>query len=70
MPNGLSHFCSHGIFINKLEKDVIKPPLTIFYKRYVDDIYVRRKRNVEDELFNDFNNFHENIKFAVENAPK
>ena len=59
-----------GIFMNKLERDVIKPPLPIFYKRYVDDIYVRRKRNIDDKLFNDLNNYHENIKFTVENAPK
>ena len=26
-----------GIFMNKLEKDVIKPPLPIVYKQYVDD---------------------------------
>ena len=59
-----------GIFMNILERDVIKPPLQILYKWYVDDIYVRRKPNFEDKLFNDFNNYHENIKFTVENAPK
>ena len=59
-----------GIFMHKLERVVIKPPLPIFYKRYVDDIYVRRKRNIEDKLFNDLNNYHDNIKFTVENAPK
>ena len=59
-----------GIFMNKLERDVIKPPLPIFYKWYVDDIYVMRKRNIDDKLFNDLNNYYENIKFTVENAPK
>ena len=58
------------IFMNKLERDVIKPPLPIFYKWYVDNIYVRRKRNIDDKLFNDLNNYHENIKFTVGNAPK
>ena len=42
---------------------------SIFYKRYVDDIYVRRGRNIDNKLFNDLNNYHEN-KFTVENAPK
>ena len=38
----------------------------------VKDIYVRRKRSIDDKLFNDLNNYHEheNIKFTVENAPK
>ena len=33
-----------NIFMAKLEKDVIKPPYPIFYKRYVDDTYVRREK--------------------------
>ena len=59
-----------GIFMSKLEKDVLKPPLPIFYKRYVDDIYVRRKLSVEDKLFEDLNNYHNNITFTIEKNPK
>ena len=59
-----------GIFMKKLETDVIKPPYPIFYKRYVDDIYVRRKVNSEDTLFTELNNYHENIKFTLEKNPK
>ena len=59
-----------GIFMSKMEKDIIKPPYPIFYKRYVDDVYFRRKRNNEDKLFNDLNNYHENIKFTLEKNPK
>ena len=59
-----------GSFMNKLERDVIIPPLPIFYKRYVDDVYVRRKKEVNDELLKKLNDYHENINFTVEKNPK
>ena len=31
-----------GIFMAKMEKDVLKPPYQIFYRRYVDDLYLRK----------------------------
>ena len=58
-----------GIFMAKLERDVIKPPYPIFYQRYVDDTYVRKKKNVPDELFEKLNNYHENINFTKEPNP-
>ena len=58
-----------GIFMAKMEKDVLKPPYPIFYRRYVDDVYVRRKKNCPDILLNDLNNYHENINFTIENNP-
>ena len=42
----------------------------IFYKRYVDDTYVKIKRNEEDTLFDASNSYHSNIKFALEQNPK
>ena len=38
-------------FMNKMEKDAVIPFKPKFYKRFVDDIYRRRKRNEPDELF-------------------
>ena len=35
----------------KMEDDVVTPLKPIFYKRYVDDTYLRRKKNTTDELF-------------------
>ena len=58
-----------GIYMAKLEKDVLKPPLPIFYRRYVDDTYVRRKKDLPDKLFEDLNKYHENIKFTMETNP-
>ena len=39
------------IFTTKMEDDIVISTKPIFYRRYVDDIYNRRKKNVEDSLF-------------------
>ena len=57
------------IYMAKMEDDVEKYQNT-FYKRYVDDIINRRKKNQVDILFNDFNNYHQNIKLTLELTPK
>ena len=41
------------------------PAKSIFYKRYVDDMYVRRKKNDVDKLFEELNS-KENIKLTLE----
>ena len=38
----------------------------IFDKSYVDDTYIHRKKNVNDELFQKMNNYHLNIKLTLE----
>ena len=54
-----------------MEGDVVVPAKTSFYKPYVDDTYVRRKKNVNDELFKNMNSYHTNIKLTLEvNAGK
>ena len=58
-----------NIFMCKLEKDLVSINPPIFYRRYVHDIYARRKRNEEDNLFNNLNKYHQNIKFKMENEP-
>ena len=50
----------------KMEDDVASSTKTIFYKRYVDDTYVRRKKNKKDELFEKLNRYHDNIKLKIE----
>ena len=54
------------IFMTKLEKQVVSPAKPTFYKRYVDDIITRRKKNQPDELLNKLMSFHPKIKFTVE----
>ena len=39
------------IYMYKMEDDFVAPIKPIFYKRYTDDTYVRRKKNTKEELF-------------------
>ena len=48
----------------------MKPLKPIFYKPYVDDTYIKRKRNESDTLFDALNSYHPNIKFTLEQNPK
>ena len=57
------------IYMCKMEDDVVAPIKPIFYKRYVDDTYIRRKNNTKDELFEKLNTYHDNIKFMIEENP-
>ena len=38
-----------------MEEDIVVPANAIFYKKYVDDTYVRRKNYERDKLFLDLN---------------
>ena len=53
-----------------MEEDVEVPAKPIFYKRYVDDTYICRKKNVNDELFQNLNSYHTNIKLTLEENPR
>ena len=57
------------IFMCEMELDVVVPAKPIFYKRYVDDTYVRRKKNDVDKLFEELNSYNENIKLTLEANP-
>lgn len=65
MGNPLSVILA-GIFMSKLEKEVVYPENPILFKRYVDDVFRRKKVGEVDTLFTKMNNFHKNIKFEVE----
>ena len=55
-----------GIFMTKLEKEVVYPEKPILYKRYIDDVFNRKKKNKEDTLLPKLNAYHNKIKFTVE----
>ena len=57
------------LYMCKMEDDVVAPLKPIFYKRYVDDTYVRRKKNTTDELFEKLNTYHDNNKLTIEENP-
>ena len=54
----------------RTENDAVKPLKPLFYKRYVDDIYSRRKKNCADLLYHELNNYHPNINLTIEIDPK
>ena len=58
-----------GIFMAKMENDVVGPANPVFYDRFVDDIYTRRKKGPQDRLLEALNNYHPNIKLTVEENP-
>ena len=57
------------IHMVRMENDIVIPLKPIFYRRFVDDIINRRKKNVPDELFSKLNNYHRNIKLTIEISP-
>ena len=57
------------IFMIKMENDIVIPTRPVFYHRYVDDIYNRRKENIEDSLFKALNSYYKNIKLTIEINP-
>ena len=57
------------IYICKMEDNLVVPTKRIFYKLYVDDTFIRGKKNIKDELFEKLNTYHDNIKFTIEENP-
>ena len=53
----------------KIEIEVVRPLKPLFYSRYVDDIYNRRKKDEFDQVFHALNNYYENIKLTIEINP-
>ena len=51
-----------------MERDAVQPFNPIFYHRYVDDIYNRRKINKKDDLYEALNKYHKNIKLTLEKS--
>ena len=58
------------IHMIRTEKDIVTPLKPIFYKRFVDGTYSRRKKGIHDKLYERLNNYHPNIKLALEINPK
>ena len=57
------------MYMGKIENDIVVPTRPVFYRRFADDIYNRRKKNTEDELYHSLNNYHKNIKLTIEVSP-
>ena len=59
-----------NIYMTKTEKEVVKPINPRFYKRFVDGIVCKKKKDQPDLLFKNLNNHHPNIKYTIETMPK
>ena len=55
-----------NIYLTKLEIDIVRPTKSLFYKRFVDDVINRRKKNTPDSLLTSLNCYHPNINFTGE----
>ena len=60
----------YDIYICKIEEDAVVPAKPIFYKSYIDDTYIHRKKNINDKLFQNLNDYHKNIKLTLQENPK
>ena len=47
------------------EEDVVVPAKLIFDKSNVDDTYIRKQKNVNDQLFQKMNSYQLNIKLTL-----
>ena len=54
------------IYVSRMEEDIVVPLKPHFHKRYVNDTYIRRKKNEPDSLFEKLNSYHPNMKFTIE----
>lgn len=63
MCGSISIFFS-DIYTSKMEFDVAIPTKSLFYKHYVDDTHVRRKKNARDVLFDELNSYRQIIKLT------
>ena len=57
------------VYACKMEGDIVAPSKLVFCKRYVNDTYVKRKKNDIDELYNALNLYHQNMKQSLELHP-
>ena len=58
------------IYMTKTEEKVVKPTNQKFYKRFVDDIITKKKKDQPDLLFENLNKSHPNIKYTIETMPE
>ena len=50
----------------RTESNVVKHEKTLFYRRFVDDIMNKRKKNERDVIFEDLNKYHSKINVTIQ----
>ena len=58
------------IYMTKTNEEVVKPTNPKFYRRFVDDIISKKKKDQQDLLLENLNNQHVNIKYTIEIMPQ
>ena len=66
LMGGLMSAVFSVIYLSKMEEDIVAPMKPHFYKRYVDNTYIRRKKNKPDSYFKKLNSYYPNIILTVE----
>ena len=56
--------------MTKLENEKVRPVKPLFYRRFVDDVINRRKKNEPDLLFQSINDYHTKLRFTLEVKPE
>ena len=56
------------IYVCKIEENIVGPSKPLFYKRYVDYTYVRRKKNEASKSYSFQNVFHGYRQFHVKSS--
>ena len=69
LMGGLMSAVFSVIYLSKMEEDIVAPMKPHFYKRYVDNTYIRRKKNKPDSYFKKLNSYYPNIILTVEKNP-
>ena len=69
MGRPISAVVFSDIYFSKMGEDIFAPMKLHFYKRYVDDTYIRRKENEPDSLFEKLHSYHPNMKLTIEKNP-
>ena len=54
------------IHVIRTKNDVVKPLKPFFYKRFVDGMYGRCKKNCTDQFYHELNNYHPNVNLTIE----
>ena len=58
-----------NIHLTRTENNVVKLEKPLLYRRFVDDIINKRKKNDHGNIFKNLNNFHPKINVTIEVNP-
>ena len=57
------------IHMTRTENNIVTPKKTLFYRRFVDDVINRRKKNEHKIIFENLNKYHPKINLTIEVNP-